>query len=100
MQDLHLALLAVGLFVVTFLSPGPNLLVVVRSSLFAGRAAGFAAGPGVAAGDALYAALGLFGMAAVIAQGGMLLHAIKIVGGAYLVWFGLGLVRRRVNTTV
>ena len=100
MQNLHLALLAVGLFVVTFLSPGPNLLVVVRSSLFAGRGAGFAAGAGVAAGDAIYAALGLFGMAALVAQGGTLLHAIKIVGGVYLIWFGLGLVRRRNATTV
>ncbi|MGC1817066.1 MAG: hypothetical protein WA900_05370, partial [Casimicrobiaceae bacterium] len=38
----HSVILTVGLFALTFLSPGPNLLVVVQASLVAGRAAGFA----------------------------------------------------------
>jgi amino acid exporter len=89
----HSALLAVGLFALTFFSPGPNLLVVVHASLSRGRGAGIAAGLGVACGDALYAALGLFGMAAVIAQGGLLFAAIKVAGGAYLMWYASGLLR-------
>jgi amino acid exporter len=99
MHTLHLSLLAVGLFALTFLSPGPNLLVVLQASLSSGRRAGMAVGLGVAAGDAIYAALGLFGMAALITQGGALLHAIKIIGGVYLVWFGAGLIRRRATVS-
>ena len=95
MDYLHSALLAIGLFALTFLSPGPNLLVVVQASLSAGRRAGMAAGVGVAMGDALYAGLGLFGMAAVIAKGGLLFSVIKVAGGAYLIWYAIGLLRGR-----
>lgn len=93
MVSLHSVLLTVGLFALTFLSPGPNLLVVVQASLSGGRAAGVAAGLGVALGDSLYAALGLAGMSALIEVGGTLFAAVKIAGGAYLVWFGWQLAR-------
>ncbi|HEY1328062.1 MAG TPA: homoserine/threonine efflux transporter [Casimicrobiaceae bacterium] len=86
-------LLAIGLFTLTFLSPGPNLLVVVQSSMAAGRRAGVAASLGVATGDGLYAALGLFGMSAAIARGGALFAAIEVLGGAYLLWYALRLLR-------
>jgi len=86
MTATHSVLLTIGLFGLTFLSPGPNLLIVVQSSLSSGRAAGIAAGCGVAAGDAIYAALGLFGMAALIAQSGDLFAVVKVVGGLYMLW--------------
>ncbi|MDB5807071.1 MAG: hypothetical protein JWN73_4393 [Betaproteobacteria bacterium] len=89
----HSALLAVGLFALTFFSPGPNLLVVIHASAARGRRAGLATGLGVACGDAIYAGLGLFGMAALIAQGGLLFAAIKVAGGAYLIWYSIGLLR-------
>jgi amino acid exporter len=93
MNLVHSSLLAVGLFALTFLSPGPNLVIVVQSSMSGGRAAGIATGVGVACGDAIYAALGLLGMAAVIAQSGALFHLIRIAGGVYLLWFAWQLVR-------
>src|SRR3546814_8579078 len=58
MDPLHTVLLTVGLFAFTFLSPGPNLLVVVQASLASGRAAGAVTGLGVATGDAIYSGLG------------------------------------------
>jgi amino acid exporter len=93
MSSVHTVFLAVGLFALTFMSPGPNLLVVVQTSLSQGRIAGMAAGLGVATGDAIYAALGLFGMAALISAGGVVFSVIKIVGGAYLIWFAIGMMR-------
>jgi amino acid exporter len=93
MSYAYSALLAVGLFALTFLSPGPNLLIVVQSSMSAGRRAGVAASLGVATGDGLYAGLGLFGMSAAIAEGGALFAAIKLVGGAYLLWYAMRLMR-------
>uniref|UniRef100_UPI003296993B LysE family transporter n=1 Tax=Salmonella enterica TaxID=28901 RepID=UPI003296993B len=42
---------------------------------------------GVATGDAFYSALGLFGLATLITQCEAVLSLIKIVGGAYLLWF-------------
>jgi len=93
MDPLHTVLLTVGLFAFTFLSPGPNLLVVVQASLASGRAAGAMTGLGVATGDAIYSGLGLFGMATLITAGGTLFTAIQMLGGAYLVWYGWRLLR-------
>ena len=93
MDPLHAVALTVGLFALTFLSPGPNLLLIVQASLSGGRAAGFTAGLGVALGDGVYAALGLAGMSALIEVGGTLFAAVQVAGGAYLVWFGWHLAR-------
>lgn len=93
MDPLHTVLLTVGLFAFTFLSPGPNLLVVVQASLAAGRTAGAMTGLGVATGDALYSGLGLFGMATLITAGGALFTFIQMAGGAYLAWYGWRLLR-------
>lgn len=93
MTPTHSVVLTIALFGLTFLSPGPNLLVVVQSSLSAGRKAGIAAGFGVAAGDAIYAALGVLGMAAVIARSGDLFDTIKIMGGLYLLWLAWKMMR-------
>jgi amino acid exporter len=95
---MHSVILTIGLFALTFLSPGPNLLVVVQSSLSHGRSAGIAAGLGVALGDGIYAALGLLGMAAVISQSGELFAAVKVVGGTYLLWMAWNLLRKQCAT--
>jgi len=94
MTAAHSVALTVGLFALTFLSPGPNLLVVVQSSLANGRRGGIAAGLGVALGDAIYAALGLLGMAALIAQSGEFFAVVKVCGGIYLLWLAWNLIAR------
>jgi amino acid exporter len=100
MTATHSVILTIGLFGLTFLSPGPNLLVVVQSSLSVGRAGGIAAGLGVALGDAIYAALGLLGMTAVIGHSGDLFAAIKIAGGAYLLWLAWKMLAGRASSGV
>lgn len=98
MTPTHSVLLTVSLFALTFLSPGPNLLIVLQSSLSHGRSAGIAAGLGVALGDAIYAALGLLGMAALISQSSQMFAIVEIVGGLYLLWTAWKLLRRHVST--
>ena len=95
---MHSVILTIGLFALTFLSPGPNLLVVVQSSLSHGRRAGIATGLGVALGDGIYAALGLLGMAAVISQSGELFAAVKVIGGMYLLWLAWNLLSKQSTT--
>ena len=53
-------------FFLGLVSPGPNFLVVVDSTLSHGRRAGMLTGLGAAIGDAIYASAGLFGMAVLI----------------------------------
>lgn len=95
MEPLHAVLVTVGLFVITFFNPGANLFVVVQTSLASGRRAGVLTGLGVALGDAIYSGLGLFGMATLIAQCEEVFSAIKIAGGAYLLWFAWNSMRRQ-----
>ncbi|WP_145530843.1 LysE family transporter [Yersinia alsatica] len=95
MDEMHVIIVTVGLFVLTFINPGANLLVVVQTSLSSGKNAGLVTGLGVALGDAIYSGLGLFGMAALIAEGGILFSAIKIGGGLYLLWYAYNMVRHR-----
>ena len=90
----HAVLTAVGLFALTFMSPGPNLFLIVQTSLSQGKSAGMAAGAGVATGDAIYAALGLVGMATIIATSHTIFAAIQLLGGAYLLWYGFNLFRQ------
>src|SRR4051812_45467492 len=100
MTPAHSIILTVGLFALTFLSPGPNLLIVLQSSLSRGRGAGIAAGFGVACADGIYAALGLLGMAAVISQSSELFNTVKVIGGLYLLWVACRLVRSHPSTSL
>lgn len=95
MDPLHAVVLTVSLFVLTFFNPGANLFVVVQTSLASGRRAGVLTGLGVALGDAFYSGLGLFGMATLITQCEELFSIIKIVGGAYLLWFAWNSIRHQ-----
>ncbi|SQD06503.1 LysE family translocator [Escherichia coli] len=61
--------------------------MVVQTSLASGRRAGVLTGLGVALGDAFYSGLGLFGLATLITQCEEIFSLIRIVGGAYLLWF-------------
>lgn len=95
MDAVHAIILTVSLFVLTFINPGANLLVVVQTSLCSGKNAGIYTGLGVALGDACYSGLGLFGMAALIAEGGILFSAIRVFGGLYLIWYAYNTLRNR-----
>lgn len=86
--------LIVGLFMLGVISPGPNFLVVAERSMASGFRAGVATGLGVATGDAFFAAVGLLGLATLVPQAGWLFSAIKILGGLYIAWIGLSLLRR------
>ena len=85
MDPLHAVYLTVGLFVITFFNPGANLFVVVQTSLASGRRAGVLTGLGV----------GLFGLATLITQCEEIFSLIRIVGGAYLLWFAWCSMRRQ-----
>lgn len=54
-----------------------------------GRTAGLVCALGVALGLGIHIAYSVLGMAVLIAQAAWLLTAIKIIGGAYLVWLGI-----------
>jgi len=94
---LHSVLTVMMLFFFGLVSPGPNFLVVVQTTLNSGRAAGLVAGLGAAVGDAVYASIGLFGVTHV-ARVRPLMIGIEFAGGLYLAWLGARmLLHRRVG---
>ncbi len=76
-------------------SPGPIFFLCLRRTLLRGWLAGVASGLGVATADAFYAALAVFGIAAVSAvlAGGA--KWLALVGGAALIGIGLRTLREK-----
>ncbi|TQV74468.1 LysE family translocator [Denitrobaculum tricleocarpae] len=73
--------------------PGPNFFAVVHTAVEKGRAASIAAVLGVVVGTAAWALAGFFGLQALFAVFPSAATLIKLAGGAYLIWIGIGLWR-------
>lgn len=73
---------------------GPMALLCLRTTLTHGFLPGLMGGLGVAAGDVFYASLAAFGLQAATAVLTGQLQWLAVLGGAYLVWFGVGIVRQ------
>ena len=92
------ALVLIGVFAVfipALILPGPDFVAVVRSSMTHGTRAGLLTTLGVSIGLCLYATLSLVGLSAILAQYQWLTWAVRVLGGAYLVYLGIRLLRAR-----
>ena len=82
-------LLAVALItLLAVISPGADFAMVTRNSLLYGRRAGVLCAAGIALGVQVHVLYTMFGVRLLIAHAPALLHALKLVGAAYLVWIG------------
>ena len=73
--------------------PGPTVLLVVGYGLAEGRRSLWALVAGVALGDAVACAGSLAGLGALLSASAAAFTVIKIIGAAYLVWLGIGMLR-------
>ncbi|HEU4987848.1 MAG TPA: LysE family translocator [Rhizobiaceae bacterium] len=80
-----------AIFIPALMLPGPDFVAVVRSSMMRGAAAGLLTTVGVSVGLGIYATLGLLGLSAVMIKFEWLAWAIRVAGGAYLVYLGIRL---------
>ncbi|WP_206789829.1 LysE family translocator [Amycolatopsis sp. MtRt-6] len=71
------------------MSPGPDFVVVTRSSLTGGRRAGIAAGAGIALGVFAWVVAIALGVAAVLTASAVAFTVVKLAGAAYLVFLGV-----------
>ena len=76
-------------------SPGPDFAYVTRQSLVHGRRAGLLASAGIALGLSIHIVYSAAGLAAVIAHSAHWMTAIKLLGGAYLLYLGFVGLRSR-----
>ncbi len=91
----------VWLNIVTFLmvytlaivSPGPNFVLVLNTALNESRRSGLFTAFGVATGSGLFGLAGLLGLILIINSLPYFADLIRLVGGGYLVWLGVGMIR-------
>lgn len=71
------------------ISPGPSFVLVSRIAVTASRFDGLAAALGMGLGGAAFGTLALAGLSALLLQVEWLYMALKLFGGAYLVYLGI-----------
>jgi threonine/homoserine/homoserine lactone efflux protein len=87
-----------ALFALTSLAvllvPGPAVGFIVTRSLEHGRRAGLASMLGVQAGGLVHVLFATVGLSALLASSSAAFGVVKYAGAAYLVWLGIGRLRR------
>ncbi len=71
------------------MSPGPDLIMMLRNSVMYSRKAALFSAMGLGLGIALHVTYCLLGLALIISQSVLLFTVIKYLGAAYLVYIGI-----------
>ncbi|MDC1287864.1 LysE family translocator [Gammaproteobacteria bacterium] len=89
--ELWLAYIATSAIILAI--PGPTILLVLSYSISQGRSATIPLVAGVALGDSVAITLSLIGLGTLIATSALWFTVIKWVGGLYLIYLGVKLMR-------
>jgi threonine/homoserine/homoserine lactone efflux protein len=95
MPDFHHLLLFIAAGWLLNLTPGPDVLCIVRHALRGGVRAGILAGLGITAGCFVHVAAAAIGVGALLAASATAFNVLKWVGAAYLAYTGLRLLFAR-----
>ena len=77
------------------MTPGPSIAYVMSRSFDQGRTAGLVSALGLGTGSLLHAIAATLGLSAIVAYSPMVYAVVKYLGAAYLVYLGVGFLRRR-----
>jgi threonine/homoserine/homoserine lactone efflux protein len=86
-----------SIFSLAIISPGPNFILVLNSSLLQSTKVGAFTAIGVATGSGIFALSGTFGVLIVITSIPYFALAIKWIGGGYLIYLGVTMLRQKSN---
>lgn len=78
-----------SVFFVAVISPGPDFLAVLRTSLARGRTAGYSVGAGIGAGTAVWIAFTLLGIVSLINAHPQASLVVRIGGAVFLLGYGI-----------
>ncbi|WP_179281321.1 LysE family transporter [Paenibacillus sp. XY044] len=81
-----LTIVVIGLLAV--MTPGPNLAITIRNSLFFSRKAGIYTAVGLATGNLIHATYCLIGIGVLITQSILLFNTLKWLGAIFLLYIG------------
>lgn len=96
MPDFHHLLLFVAAGILLNLTPGPDVLYIVSSSLRSGAKAGVVAALGINAGCFVHIFAAALGVSALLAASSAAFTVLKWIGAGYLLWVGAKLIFARV----
>jgi len=82
------------------LVPSTSVALVVARTSSAGFSHGSAVAAGIVAGDLVFVFLAVLGMAALAEVVGSFFLILRYLAGAYLIWFGISLMRSEVSLSV
>jgi len=77
------------IFTLAVISPGPNFVMITRTSLGTSRRSGLFTALGIATGSGLFALAGLTGLLLLITAIPYFTELSRFLGGGYLAWLGL-----------
>jgi RhtB (resistance to homoserine/threonine) family protein len=92
MFGIHDFELFLGAAVLLNLAPGPDTAYILGRSLAQGREAGVASALGICAGSIFHTCAAAFGLSAILAASSLAFSAIKLLGGAYLIFLGIKMI--------
>ncbi len=79
--------------------PGPAILYTAAQTMVRGRRAGFMAAAGIHVGGYVHVFAAALGLSAIFRHVPEAYMAVKIAGAVYLVWLGIGMLRRRTTAS-
>ncbi|MGE7957816.1 LysE family translocator [Pseudomonas sp. NPDC089530] len=80
-------------------APGPDFAVTIRQSVRFGRVVGLCTAIGIGAGISVHVLYTLLGVGALMHATPWLLNVAKVVGGAYILYLGVSLLRSKPRTS-
>jgi threonine/homoserine/homoserine lactone efflux protein len=93
MISAHLLAVYVAALVVVYAVPGPDMALILQTSITRGARSGFAAAAGLGMSRATHVTLSACGMAALLRNAPWLYDVVRYVGAAYLAWIGIQILR-------
>lgn len=84
-----------GALAVIYLVPGADMVLILQTGTLQGRAQALAVAIGLALARAAHVFLAAIGLAALLRTAPWAFEIVRVVGAAYLIWLGVGIVRTR-----
>lgn len=81
------------LYLAALMVPGPNMLLLTSTAVAGDRAGAFRVALGIGAATAVWVTLAVFGVQAAFAAAPWLQHALRVLGGGYLIYLAIGMWR-------
>ncbi|RZF30040.1 LysE family translocator [Paraburkholderia sp. UYCP14C] len=93
MISAHLLAVYVAALIVVYAVPGPDMALILQTSMARGVRSGFAAAAGLGVSRATHVTLSACGMAALLRNAPWLYDAVRYAGAVYLAWVGIQIFR-------